>query len=80
MPANNKTEYSEGLLPDDFLTFIKFSAVLGFIAALVFVSALVYKGVEKLVGLEEAKKYRWVVVVVDVVVLFIFGFMYIVLF
>jgi hypothetical protein len=44
------------------------------------VSALVYKGIEKLVGPEEAKKYRLAVVVVDVIVLFTFGFMYIVIF
>ena len=77
---NTKTEYGGGLLPPEFLTFIKVSAILGFIAALVFTSALVYKGVVSLVGPEEAKKYRWVVVVVDLAILSIFGFMYVVLF
>lgn len=80
MPTNSQVEYSGGLLPLEFVSFIKFSAILGFIAALALTSALVYKGIQKVVGPEEAKKYRWVVAVVDVVVLFIFIFIYLVFF
>jgi hypothetical protein len=77
---NSKTDYAGGLLPPEFLSFIKFSAILGFIAALVLTSAIVYKVIEKIVGKEEAKKYRWAVVIVDLVVLFIFIFIYVVFF
>lgn len=81
MYTNNNAGYAAGgLLPDEFLTFVKVSAVLGFLAALALVSALVYKGIEKLVGPEEAKKYRWAVVLVDVIVLLVFIFMYVVVF
>ncbi len=81
MSTGNKTGYAAGgLLPDDFYDFIKVSAILGFIAALVLVSALVYKGIQKAVSPEEAKKYRWVVVAVDVAVLLIFGFLYLIFF
>ncbi len=80
MPVNQNVESSAGLLPGEFLTFIKVTAVLGFIAALVLTSALVYKGIEKLVGPEEAKKYRWTVVIGDIIVFFVFLFIYLLFF
>jgi hypothetical protein len=80
MNTNNQGYAAGGLLPDDFFTFIKVSALLGFIASLVLISALIYKGMEKLVGPEEVKKYRWLIVVADVVVLLVFIFMYIIIF
>lgn len=56
MSTNTNTEYVRWLLPKDFVTFIKMTAIFGFIASLVLVSALVYKGIEKVVMPEEAKK------------------------
>ena len=79
MLTNTNAEYAGGIIPNDFVTFIKVIAILGFFACLAFVSALVYRGIRKVIGPEEAKKYRWVVVVVDIAVLFIFGFMYFVI-
>ncbi len=80
MRTNQEIEQSTSLFPDEFLTFIKVAAVLGFIAALVLTSALVYKGIEKLVGPEEAKKYKVIVVIGDVIVFFVFLFIYLVFF
>jgi hypothetical protein len=77
---NSKADYTGGLIPPEFITFIRISAILGFIAALALTSALVYKGVEKLKGKEEAKKYRWAIVIADVVIFLIFIFIYIILF
>lgn len=78
MPTNQKVEYAGGLLPKSFIDLIQIAAILGFLSALALVSALVYKGIEKLVGPEEAKKYRLIIVIVDVVVLLVFIFMYLV--
>lgn len=80
MPVNTQPQNSNGLLPPEFLSFIRFTAALGLFAALALTSALVYKGIEKLVGPEEAKKYRWVVVVGDIVVFFVFIFIYLIFF
>lgn len=80
MITDPETDYSGGLLPQEFITFIRISALLGFIAALALTSALVYKGIQKLVGPDEAKKYRWAVVVGDVIILFVFIFIYLVIF
>lgn len=80
MPVNSQEKYAGGLIPDDFVTFIKFSAILGFLAALALTSALVYKGIVKLVGPEQAKKYRWAVVIGDVIIFLIFLFIYLVFF
>lgn len=81
MSTNNKEGLAAGgLLPDDFYEFLRVSAIMGMIAALVLVSALIYKAVEKYYGPEQAKKFRWVILVVDIVILFIFGFIYMVSF
>ncbi len=77
---NQMMEYTGGLLPENFLTFVQVSAILGFIATLALCSVLVYKGVEKFIGAEKAKEYRWLVLVVDIVVLFIFIFIYLAFF
>ena len=74
---NSKAESAGGLLPPEFIYFVKLSAILGFIAALALTSALVYKGVEKIFGKENAKKYRWIVILVDILVLIVFAFIYI---
>lgn len=73
-----KANYSGGLLPSDFVTFIRISAIAGFIASLVLVSALVYKMVEKHIGKERAKKFKLIIVAIDIVVLFVFIFIYLI--
>jgi amino acid transporter len=78
--VDSKADYTGGLLPPEFVTFIKVSAILGFIAALALTSALVYKGIKKLVGPEEAKKYRRIIVIADVVILLVFFFIYLIIF
>lgn len=76
----SETDYAGGLLPDDFITFIRMSAIAGFIAALALTSALVYKIVEKFVGKERARKFRLIIVIADVVILLVFIFIYLVIF
>jgi hypothetical protein len=80
MLEGSQIEYTEGIMPGEFFIFIKLTAILGFLAALALTSALVYKGIEKLVGPEGAKKYRWVVVVGDMVIFFVFLFIYLIFF
>ncbi len=75
-----EVEYADGLVPKDVVDFIKFAAILGFLSSLALVSALVYKGIQILVGEEKAKNYKWVVLVVDVLVLLIFIFIYLIFF
>jgi hypothetical protein len=75
-----KADYTGGILPPDFLSFIQFTAVVGFISALVLTTAVVYKSLGKLLGEERVKKFRWVFIVIDVVILFVFFFIYLVVF
>jgi hypothetical protein len=69
-----------GILPPDLISFIRFTSVVGFISALVLTTAVFYKSLGKKLGEEKVKKYRWVFVLVDVVILFAFIFIYVVVF
>ncbi len=75
-----KVDYTGGILPPDFLSFVRFTAVVGFISALVLTTAVVYKALGKLLGEEKVKKYRWVFVLIDIVILLVFIFIYLVVF
>lgn len=75
-----KADYTGGILPPDFLSFVRFTAVVGFIAALVLTTAVIYRSLGKLLGEEKVKKFRWVFVVIDIVILLVFVFIYLVVF
>ncbi len=69
-----------GLLPSDFITFIKVAAALGFFSAIALIVAIEYKGFKKVLGEEIAKKYMWVFIVGNVTLLFVVIFIFLVIF
>jgi len=73
---NTDVDYTGGLMPPEFLEFVRVCAIMGFIAAEALVSALVYKGIGKLYGYDRAKKYKWKIVIADVIIFFIFLYIY----
>ena len=73
-------DYTGGILPAEFLTFIQASALLGFFAAQALVVALVYKGFVKLFGEEKGKKYRMVFILSNIPIFLILLFMFWVIF
>lgn len=77
---NASADYTGGLLPSEFVNFIQVSAVTGFIAALVLTTAVAYKYLGKLLGEERIKKYRWIFVIADIIILLVFIFIYLIVF
>lgn len=73
-------DYTGGILPPEFLGFVRLAALLGFFAAEALIVALAYKGFAKVFGEEKAEKYRWLFVVGNIPILLILLFMFLVVF
>ncbi|KKR30617.1 MAG: hypothetical protein UT61_C0004G0044 [Candidatus Woesebacteria bacterium GW2011_GWA1_39_8] len=71
---------SGGLLPPEFLSIVKATAVMGFFAAGAMIIGLAYKGFKKVLGEEMAREYRFYFVLGTLPFIFILGYMFFVIF